>query len=53
MNPVKFRDLISKVIVNKDSKASVVQDILGWLKPTIENGNTELIYKDKEKGEKL
>ena len=50
MNPVKFRDLISKVIVNKDSKASVVQDILGWLKPTIENGNTEIVIKDNKKG---
>ena len=45
MNPVKFRDLVSKVIVNKKSKASMVQDILGWLKPTIQNGNTEVVIK--------
>ena len=48
MNIVKFRDLVSKVIVNKDSKASLVQDIIGWLKPTIETGNTDVVYKHKK-----
>ena len=52
MNPVKFRDLVSKVFIRDKSKASVVQEILGWLKPTIENGNTEVVIKDK-KGKKL
>tara|TARA_R100000664_G_C2749376_1_gene136779 strand:+ start:1013 stop:1156 length:144 start_codon:yes stop_codon:yes gene_type:complete len=47
VNIVKFRDLVSKVIVGKKSKASVVQDILGWLKPTIENGNTKVEVKKK------
>ena len=46
MNTVKFRDLVSKVVINKDSKASAVQDILGWLKLTISNGNTKIIIKE-------
>lgn len=45
MNVTKFRDLVSKVVINKDSKPSLVQDILGWLKPTIETGNTDVVYK--------
>ena len=48
MNTTKFRDLVSKVIVDKNSKASVVQDILGWLKTTIGNGNTKIVVKDRK-----
>ena len=46
-NPVKLRDVVSKVVINTKSKASIVKDILEWLKPTIENGNTEIITKEK------
>ena len=47
MKITKFRDLVSKVVVNKNSKASLVKDIIVWLKPTIENGRTEVKYKKK------
>ena len=43
---IKFRDIVSKVIITDDSKAADVQDILGWLKPTIENGATAVVYKE-------
>ena len=46
-NTTKFRHLISKVIINKDSKASVVQDILCWLKESI--NNVEVVYKKEKK----
>jgi len=42
---IKFRDIVSKVIITEDSKSADVQDILGWLKPTIENGATVVVYK--------
>ena len=49
MNIIKFRDLVSKVTIDKDSPASRVQDILGWLKDTISKGTTKIVVNDDKK----